>query len=380
MLKKKSLIVIVLFVVILLGFVFYSAKIRSGVSLLWNLAFNKSVELKKDDGSINILLLGIGGGKHDGPDLSDTIILANIQPAKNEINLISIPRDLWIPDLKAKVNSAYSTGQDKGNKGIILADAAVEKVVGKQIDYTVVVDFSGFVKLIDLLGGVDVLVKRTLDDYAYPIEGKENDSCGLSQDQIASLSAQIATASASEADSFPCRYKHLHVDAGQQHMNGELALEFSRSRHAFGVEGTDFARSERQHLVITAIRSKVLSLGTLANPVKVLGIFNILKDNINTDIQTNEIDDFVRLMQNMKNAKINNYVIDMGDESSNRYGLLTNPPVSSETGGQWVLAPRVGNGDFSEVQQYVGCIIENKKCEVGEKGIIFIKEKTAVKN
>ncbi|MFI5265704.1 MAG: LCP family protein, partial [Candidatus Levyibacteriota bacterium] len=323
---------------------------------------------RSENGDVNVLLMGIGGGTHDGPNLTDTIILANLQPDKNRVNLISIPRDLYVDSLNSKINAAYATGEDNGNRGILLARSTVEAVTGIHPDYTVVIDFSGFVRLVDTLGGIDVQVQNTLNDHAYPTEGKENDLCGISQDAIASFSAQIATGSATEADLFPCRFENLYVPAGLQHMDGALALKFVRSRHALGSEGSDFARSRRQQLVITAVRNKALSLGTLANPVKILQIITILKDSVKTDIPESQFNDFIKLAQKMKGAKIQDNVIDQGDTGTGRYGLLINPPLVAYNGA-WVLVPRVGRADYSEIKTYVGCIIKNQNCVVTQDSI-----------
>lgn len=338
--------------------------LKKASTFFYGLFFDKNISLKTEkNGNINVLLLGIGGGTHEGPDLTDTVIVANINPQKNTINLISVPRDLWVPDLNEKINAAYTTGNEKG-KGLLLAKATVQKVTGLQIDYVAVIDFSGFVKLVDYVGGIDVNILNTLDDYEYPIEGKENETCGHDEKELDAL----ATAS-SQLEAFPCRYKHIHFDKGVAHMNGIAALEFVRSRHALGEEGSDFSRSQRQQLVISALKQKVLSLGIVLNPVKVLGVYSIIKDNINFDIQTGEFDDFVKLANKMKKTTIKSFVIDAGDESKNRYGLLENPPLSDKYQYAWVLIPRVGDGDFSEIKNYADCIIKEKTCEVEKSGV-----------
>lgn len=366
--KKKKI-----FLFVLLGiFIMVAIFVIRFFSLFWGVVVDKNIQIKKNEqGMVNILLLGIGGGAHDGPNLTDTIILASLDPKKNTVNLISIPRDLYVPALKGKINRVYSDGEEKGKgNGILLVKSAINSVTGIKPDYAVVIDFSGFVKLVDLLGGIDVVVKNPLTDYEYPVTGLENELCGYEEDGIASFSAQIATGSATEPEIFPCRYETLHVDAGEVHMDGEFALKFVRSRHAIGEEGTDFARSARQQAVINAVRTKVLSLGTLTNPVKIFGIIDILTDHIKMDIAENEIDDFIKLAQKMKDARITNYVLDMGDERSSRPGLLIHPDISEEYGFQWVLAPRLGRDDFSEIKEYIMCIILGKNCEVTEEAVI----------
>ncbi len=359
MLKKNRTLLFIVVVLFIGGVLF----------ILNKFVLNPKIQLKSEkSGNINILILGIGGGAHDGPDLTDTIILAMINPVKNGADLISLPRDLWVPDIKSKINAAYAQGQDNNKQGILLSKAVVEKVTGQNIDYAVVMDFSGFVKLIDYLGGVDVNVAHTLDDYNYPIEGKEKEACGHSEQDIQDYTATVSA----EQDLwtyFGCRYKHLHVDAGVAHMDGETALEFSRSRHGAREEGSDFARSRRQQEVITAVKEKVLSLGIILNPVKIFDIFNIVKGNIDTDIQLSEFDDFINLGRSMQSAKIQSFVVDTGDQSQNRLGLLTIPTPAADKQFQFILSPRTGDGNFQEIHDYAQCITGGYVCAVLDKGI-----------
>jgi LCP family protein required for cell wall assembly len=133
----------------------------------------------EEQGQINVLLLGIGGPGHEGPYLSDTIIVAQIRPKENKATLISIPRDYQVNLGSAgyrKINSAFSEGftkkEDWNDGGKMIIDA-VESMSGLDIPYFAVVDFKGFEKAIDLLGGVDVEIERTFTDYTFP-----NDATG----------------------------------------------------------------------------------------------------------------------------------------------------------------------------------------------------------
>jgi polyisoprenyl-teichoic acid--peptidoglycan teichoic acid transferase len=364
---KKLLIIIIIFLILVL----FGRMIATGIKLspfFFQLVFNNKVELKKSDGNINILLLGIGGGTHDGPDLSDTMIFASINQAKDKVTLISLPRDLWSPDLNNKINVAYADGESKRKGGgLIEAKAAVSKIIGQPIDYGVRVDFAGFVKAVDMIGGLDVPVDNTFDDYIYPVEGKEADSCGKSDSDIQAFT-QTASSSAEQnlAIFFPCRYQHIHFDKGLNHMTGIEALEFVRSRHATGSEGTDFARSTRQQEIIKAFKDKVLSLGILLNPGKVMGLYDILQSSIDTDVNQNEFDDFIRLAGKMKGATITNAILDYGDSQAGRPGLLINPAPSAAYKYAWVLIPRTGMENFTEVQKYVECEITIGNCSVSK--------------
>ena len=173
----------------------------------------------------------------------------------------------------------------------------------------------------------------------------------------------LATAS-SQLEAFPCRYEHLIVEAGEQHIDGETALKFVRSRHALGVEGSDFARSQRQEKVIAAFRDKVFSLGTVLNPVKIVSLYDVLKDSIDTDIKEEEYDDFVRLSQKMQRSKLQSVVIDVGDAQQERQGLLDAPGPSEAYKYQWVLTPLAGDGNYTQIHRFVACEIKYEECDV----------------
>jgi len=235
----------------------------------------------------------------------------------------------------------------------------MEKIIGQPINYVIRVDFQGFVKAVDLLGGITIHVDNTLDDYEYPIEGKENDPCGHTEDELASL----ATAS-SQLEAFPCRYKHIHFDKGTIHMDGQTALEFVRSRHALGSEGSDFARSRRQEKVISAVKDKIFSTETLLNPAKIISLYNVLATSIDTDIKQDEFDDFIKLAQKMRGSKITSATVDTGDTSTEREGLLMHPDDAEPYGGQWVLAPTTGSDDFTKIHTYILCTITKGNCNI----------------
>lgn len=359
----KRAIMVFLVIIVFLGILFFS-KISAYIKPLFELAFEKKIELKKtNEQKINVLLLGIGGGSHDGPLLTDTILFASIDPVSLSVNLVSIPRDLWIDEINDKVNKVYAFGEmEKKGSGLSKAKRIISNVIGQKIDYGFRIDFNGFVEAVDIIGGINVDVERAFDDYAYPVSGKENDLCGNEEQAIASFSAQIATGSATDFDIFPCRFEHLRFDKGELHMDGETALKFVRSRHAIGPEGTDFARSMRQEKVIQAVKEKAFSVGILLNPVRILSLYEVVKDSIDTDIRDDEIDDFIKLAQKLKNSSIKSTVLDLSDEERSIPALLWNPPTSEEYNYQWVIIPKKGKSDYSEIHTYVMCVIKYDGC------------------
>jgi polyisoprenyl-teichoic acid--peptidoglycan teichoic acid transferase len=284
---------------------------------------NSSDRQLKDEasGRINILLLGIGGKNHDGPFLTDTIILASLDVKNKKIALLSIPRDLSIPVENTtewtKINNidAFAEAKNSGSGGVA-ASEAIADILNVPVDYYVRVDFEGFKNIIDNIGGVDVDVPSTLDDYAYPIDGQEDN------------------------EDYYARYKHLHVEKGIQHMNGALALEYARSRHGAGAEGSDFARARRQQLVLQAVKEKLLSANTLLNPILLTEIISQLADHVSTNLQIWEIIKAWTMFKDVDKTNIISKVID------NSPGGLLYQTINAQ--GAYVLLPN--NGDFTQMQ------------------------------
>ncbi len=302
------------------------------------LAESADRQLKGEDRDrINLLLLGMGGKNHDGGNLTDTIMLVSIEPSTKKVAMVSIPRDLVVPmeDLGSKkINSvnAYAEAEAPDSGGLAVCQALGD-ILATPIDYYARMDFSGFVNIIDKLGGVDIYVDNTLDDYEYPVMGME------------------------AADDYASRYEHLHIDTGWQHMDGDLALKYVRSRHAAGAEGSDFARSKRQQKLLTAVKNKVLSLNTLFNPAAITGIIGEIHDHFDTNLQIWEMLKLWDLTRNVNQEDIVNKVIDNGPD-----GLLVDT-ISSD--GAYILVPR--SGDFSELQYFVNNIFSDAPVDLKSK-------------
>lgn len=365
--RKKLRVVGAVLGVLLIGFLIWWW--RSDGVIGFSFPGKPSEELK--DGRITVLLLGNAGGAHDGATLTDSIIVATFDPTLKRAVLISIPRDLWIDDINEKVNAVYQAGLKKEGplrseaSGLTYAKEEIGKVVGIPIDYVARLDFSGFVKAIDLVGGVDVNIPKTFDDYNYPIEGKEDDLCGnvdqemeLTPEQAAALKVEpgkrrvLVTPSgnvASTSADFACRFDHVRFDKGMMHLNGAQALVLVRSRMGTNGEGSDFARSLRQQRVIEAFRSKVFSIETLANPQKVLGLVETFGKSFETDIPTGK---FLDLYNKSKGVERTDSIV-LG-QLGNGKSLFINPPVGRY--GAWVLIPP--DNDFSGVIELVKQALE----------------------
>ena len=255
----------------------------------------------------NIALLGIGGQGHEGGELTDSILVASVSHDTKQITLISIPRDIYLTSYRAKINSIYYYGEKaESGTGLKKLKTALTEVTGLPIHYSLLIDFSGFIKAIDAVGGISVNVERTFDDYKYPIPGLEN------------------------AEPESSRYEHLHFEAGPQHMDGVTALKYVRSRHALGDEGTDFARSKRQQKVIRAFIASLVSRNTVFNSERITTLKLALSDSIKTDINESEVSSFTKLGLSLNFDEIKSVTIE---------SMLYKPKNLATYGGAWVLIP-----------------------------------------
>jgi len=313
--------------------------------------------LKSDRGRINLLLLGTGGPGHEGPYLSDTMIFASIDKKGKDIVLISIPRDLWAPNLSAKINSAYAFGIERGS-GLQLVEETVSLLFGMPVHYALRLDFNGFVEAVDLVGGLVVNVEKPFVDNRYPIAGLEDDLCTLTieKEQIDGQEVEVVKVSDGgkiriddlndSNDPFTCRYETIEFAAGETLMDGKTALKFVRSRHGSSQEGSDFARSARQQKIILAFRDKVLSTQTLTDPGTAIELVKTFGQSIDTDIENDDIPLFAKLSGKIDPATIRHLVLESTDANS-----ILQVGKPEDHGGQYVLVPR-GNL-YSELAEYV---------------------------
>lgn len=306
--------------------------------------------------SFNILLLGYGGGGHSGGGLSDALLLANINTLTKKVNLIAIPRDIWVElpirsDYKhpSKINAAYAIGNDdagyplkepqyKGEHGGgNMAKAMVEIVTGQKVDYYAAVDFGSFERAIDAIGGIDVDVPVSFTDEFYPIKGEENNLCGKSLEEAEALKAQYSGFELEKQ--YTCRYESPSFTKGMMHMDGKTALKFVRSRHS-AEHGGDFARGQRQQAVLTATRNKLISLNALN---KIDEFFTEFSGLIKSDMKEMDIVDMLSLTGDPLKYEATNINID-----TNNY---LNNSVSND--GQYILIPKAGMRNWEPLHKFI---------------------------
>ena len=265
------------------------------------------------DGLFNLLILGVGGQGHDGAYLTDAMKVASFDTIHKTVTIISIPRDfgVMIPNYGlAKINSSYELGeQNHAGGGFTLAKQMAERVLGIRIQNAVMVDFSGAKQLVDIVGGVDITSTLPISDPTYP-----------AADDV--------------------HYDPFYLSPGLHHMDGALALKYMRERHS----GSDFTRAANQNQVLNAAKQKALSLGTLANPVKVSQIITTLADHIRTDLTQDQIKTLISLYSASSPSKT--YVLD----TSESLGLLSSK-VDPTAG--YIEYPALGLNTFTDIHRWV---------------------------
>lgn len=274
------------------------------------------------DGRVNILLLGKGGGNHPGGELTDSILVASIDPLGKEAALLSIPRDLYVkvPNYwSMKINAVYNSGKQRAlsvneddaaaaeKAGIKLIENIIETNIGIPIHYYVMVNFDAFQQTVDAVGGIDINVKSPLYDYVQAWDNGGNP---------------------------------LIAAEGQQHFNGKKALLYSRSRST----SSDFARGERQREIVVGLKDKVMKLGTFSNPLTVTKLMNAIGNNVTTSLSLSEIMRLYDISKTINTSGITSL------------GFTDEPNILVKTAninGQSVVVPRKGQADFSEIQSFV---------------------------
>ncbi|WP_030246407.1 MULTISPECIES: LCP family protein [unclassified Streptomyces] len=232
---------------------------------------------KADNGSENILVLGsdtraggnkkLGGGTDDGSARSDTAMIVHVHKGHKKASVVSIPRDTLIDrpscsDTKGDehpaakdvmFNSAYSTG------GAACAVKTVESITDLRMDHYLEVDFAGFQRLVDDLGGVEVTTTKAIDD----------------------------------PDS------HLKLKAGTHRLDGEQALGLVRTRHGVG-DGSDLGRIQLQQAFIKALLHQVKDVGVFSDPKKLLDLAETATKTVTTDSDLGSVNDLASFANGLK--------------------------------------------------------------------------------
>ncbi|HET8690436.1 MAG TPA: LCP family protein [Candidatus Saccharimonadales bacterium] len=339
-LTKKRVIAALLVLFLLFGGFFgfkiwnASSKILGGGNIFGLLGSGTPLKTGPD-GRSNILVFGtsIDDPGHSGALLTDSIMVISVdQKAKNAV-MFSVPRDLWVEygrqcdnGYQGKINAVYQCFSGMGKDHAAGANA-LRQIVGKSfgidVQYSVAVDYTAVKDLVNAVGGVDI----TID----------------SPDPRGILDRNFDK----HCPNGPYTCYFVKYPNGPVHLDGIHALYLSRARNdkgGYGLPRGNFDREDNQRKILRALRDKMESAGTLANPIKVSSMIDALGNNIRTNISAGEIKTLIGLAGDIKDSSIKN--VSLVDPN--------NPVMTTGSyGAQSIVKPAAGLYDFSQVQDFI---------------------------
>ena len=267
-----------------------------------------SVQPELGDGErLTILLVGVDFAPGRSSNLTDTMLVATLDPVTGDAAMVSVPRDLYGVPLgdgrvyNAKLNSLMSAASaDRATYplgGPATLKAAISELLDTRIHYFAAIDMEGLRQTVDTLGGVDITVERSIDDPGY-------------KDTLTGA-------------------RGLFIAAGRQHMDGTTALAYARSRKSEGE--TDFTRAERQQQLLTAIASE-LNAGNLLTGLP--GLLDAVRDNVATDIPSSRISAIAAELESADLEGIERVVLSPDDgyvtvEANSAAGYVLHPDLDA---------------------------------------------------
>lgn len=282
-------------------------------SFVWPLRINE----KEPE---NFLLLGAPGQGNNAPDLTDTILVARLDTNKNKIFLFSLPRDLLvkIPDQEnyTKLNALYAFNKKNTNREFESLIKKTEEITGLKINHYIFVDLVTVKNVVDILGGVNILVQKDIVDEKFP--GPNNS------------------------------FQTFEIKAGWRYLDGTEALKYIRSRHSIG---GDFDRISRQQEVLQSLKQKVLTLN-FWDLKKVVEIYQTLSTNIKTDLSLWQIQNYWQDIKELPGENVIRNELTSHSFFTSGQILLGNELAS-------IIKPTAGVENYEEIKNYIQEIIKN---------------------
>jgi LCP family protein required for cell wall assembly len=231
------------------------------------------------------------------------MMLVSVDPESEKVSVLSIPRDLYVvlPGRgRDRINTAFVYGSEGDNPagGALLAMQTVEYNLGVPVDHYLLIDFGAVTRAVDTIGGIDIIVPYEIYDPTFP-----DMNYGV---------------------------EPLYIPAGLQHMDGETALKYARTRH----QDNDFERARRQQQVIMAFRSNLLSMGLPELLLQAPQLYDRVDEGIKTDLSLAQIVELGRLAAGIPEENIRREVLDVNYVSSYRTeaGASVLVPINDKIG------------------------------------------------
>lgn len=290
-----------------------SAKIFGGNPLSAILSAGKDLKMD-ENGRSNILLFSTSEDDpgHDGPNLTDSIMVLSVDQKKNNAFMVSIPRDMRAGACyTGKINEIYycARGDDTAKEaaGQDALRAKTGEILGLDVQYAVHVNYTALRQAVAAVGNITVTIESR--DPKGQMDSNFDWKCGVS--------SLRTYRSAKEKQACPPNGHFIDYPNGPATLDAEHALYLAQARGAqaptYGFEQSNFDREKNQQKIIVALKEKALSAGTLANPVAVSNLLDALGDNVRTNFDADEVKTLVRLgreidTKNIHSLPLNNEV------------------------------------------------------------------------
>lgn len=314
-------LVVLLLVCVIGGFTFTTAQrvLAFGSAISTQTPLSTQTGYMGTSDRTNLLVMGYGGSGHDGAYLTDSMLVVSLLPQNHHTSLVSVPRDLWVQNPPnsgnyTKLNAVYTVASNGNQNPVAGGDAAAKKIsliTGMDVKYWMTINFQGFRELIDSIGGIDVYVPDSFTAN-YPA----NDDPAINASWI-----------------------KISFHKGMQHMNGETAIRYARARYVLDnlAEGTDFARSARQMIIVKAALAKVKQVSTWPH---LFDAMTALQHTIYTNLSLADLAEFTLKM-------------DLNDSHTAHIGLSTSNVLmnAQSSDGQAILSPV--NNNWQAIVDYI---------------------------
>lgn len=334
-----KLILLLLFLIIILGACFRVFSFTRNFLYAAQISGNEATNIVKNGwakkpfmgNKVNFLILGLDQ-RSDALEhtlLTDSIIFASLDYSNKKFTLVPLPRDLWINDLKTKINALYYYGEKRPEGGLLFTGNEISKILGQPINYEIILNYNQLPVIIDLIGGIDVNIVKGFVDQKFPSSKFINSEIGESE------------------------YMTVTFSAGWQHFDGERCLQFVRSRQSEDLEeGNDSARNLRQLQVFQAMIAKLSSKKILSDPVSLGRIYRFWKEKVKTNLEDSDLIalGLITFPKGFPDLVIKSIPSPKKGETKS---LLVNPPLSKY--GQWVLEPADNN--WVNFQEFINKIL-----------------------
>ncbi len=307
---------IIISILILLIFPLSQIVTKKRVIIIENPVGTHSVKMSLPESSkrINALFLGMAGEGNNAPTLTDTLMVMSVNEKTKEGFLLSLPRDLLVKipgnNTYTKINALYQ------ENGLDSVRTILNEITGLNFDYNIVIDLAGVKKIIDQVGGIDVFVENDIYDPAFP--GPNNS------------------------------YQSFTLKKGWQHLDGETALKYIRTRHD---PTGDFARMNRQQKVLIALKEKISSLHPLWNLAIIFDIWKTIKGHFQTNLSITNIKAFWKMAKDIDLEKIKFKALDPTTELL----IPDHAPLGDDVA--YILKPKAGLDNYQEIKNYINQLI-----------------------